>query len=312
MKKFIYKIFIFFIVFGLIFLIGILLPVTPASKNNMLAYKVQKDSLLRNVESPRIIFVGGSNLVFGLNSEMIKKELNLNPINAGLAVNLGLIYMMDDILPYIKAGDYIVLAPEYQHYYKNIAYGGNDLFRLLMDIERPGFKKLRKGHLPNMIKAAPVYFLSKFKPNQYFYNNENDVYGKHIFNEYGDSDFHWGLEQRAFPLVNPLRGKLKMSVIEEIKFFDKEISKKGGVLFVTYPGFQKSSYDLIKDKIENVQDALMESGLNILGTPERYTMPDSLMFDQIYHLSKKGVDLRTSLLLEDLRESDFIEDKSLK
>ena len=102
MKKFIYKIIVFLVVFGLIFLFGMLLPATPASKQNMLAYKIQKDSLLKETLSPRIIFVGGSNLVFGLDSEKVKEELRMNPVNAGLAINFGLVFMMDDILDYVQ------------------------------------------------------------------------------------------------------------------------------------------------------------------------------------------------------------------
>jgi len=294
------------VVFGLIFLVGILLPTTPASKNNMLSYKIQKDSLLTNIDSPRIIFVGGSNLVFGLNSQMIKDEMNLNPINAGLAINFGLIYMMDDVLNYIKPGDYVVLAPEYQHFFGNHAFGGNDLFRLLMDVERSGFAKLRYEHIPNLIKSMPTYFLSKFKYKQYFYDSKNDVYGKHIFNEYGDSYFHYGLERREFNIVKPIKDNFSYSIIKEINNFNDQINAKGATLFVTYPGFQAASLEVIEEQVDKIQKELEKSKLVILGTPERYLMPDSLMFDQIYHLSKKGVDRRTKLLIEDLNETDMI------
>ena len=145
MKKFLKRIIVFFILFGLVFLVGIFLPVTPGAKKNMLAYKIQKDSLLTNVKSPRIIFVGGSNLVFGLNSQIVKDSLKMNPINAGLAASIGLIYMMDDVLPYIRPGDVVVLAPEYQNYFGSFAWGGNDLFRLLMDVQRQGFKIEKKA-----------------------------------------------------------------------------------------------------------------------------------------------------------------------
>lgn len=306
MKKFLLKILLFFIVFGFIFIIGILLPVTPRSKNNMLSYKVQKDSILRKVASPRIIFVGGSNLVFGLNSEMIKAKLEVNPVNAGLAINFGLIFMMDDILPFIKSGDYVVLAPEYQHFFGRNAYGGNDLFRMLMDVQRSGFKKLRYEHIPNLAIAMPTYFLSKFKPQQYYYNRENDVYGKHIFNEYGDSSFHWDLQKRKFPVVQPIKDDFNYSLIKEIINFNDNIKAKGATLFITYPGFQIASLDIIKKEVDKVQKELENTELEILGTPERYSMQDSLMFDQIYHLSKQGVDRRTKLLIEDIQKTKTI------
>ena len=301
MRKFIVKIVIFFVVFGLIFLLGMLLPATPASKNNMIKYKAQKDSLLTNVASPRIVFVGGSNLVFGLDSEKVKSELGLNPINAALAINFGLVYMMDDIIPRLKEGDIVVLAPEYQHYFGKQAYGGNDLLRLLLDVQPSGFSYIRKEHIPNLIKGIPVYFQSKFRYSQYFYEKEKDVYGRHIFNEYGDSNFHWNLESREFPEVHPIRGKFNNKLINEIKEFNKIIETLGGTLFVTYPGCDKHSLEIIKNQVDQVKTALEASGLQILGDPDRYSMESDMMFDQIYHLSKKGVDRRTNLLIEDLQ-----------
>ena len=40
------------------------------------------------------------------------------------------------------------------------------------------------------------------------------------------------------------------------------------------------------------------------GTPEKYKIPDDMMFDTIYHLSKKGVDFRTNLLILDIRNAN--------
>ena len=269
----------------------------------MIAYKIQKDSLMDNVAEPRIIFVGGSNLVFGLDSDRIKTELELNPVNSALAINFGLIYMMDDIKSRLKPGDIVILAPEYQHYFGKQAFGGNDLLRLLLDVQPSGFSVLRKEHIPNLLKGVPIYFQSKFVYGHYFYNKEIDVYGKHIFNEYGDSDFHWNLEKREFPEVQPIRGKFNHNLIKEIVDLNNFIDNLGGVLFVTYPGCDEVSLEIIRAQVDEVQLELESSELNILGTPDRYGMPEDMMFDQIYHLSKKGVERRTALLIEDLQNA---------
>lgn len=57
----------------------------------------KKCQLLEDTPSPRIIFVGGSNLAFGLDSQRIKDSLNINVINYGLHAGIGLKYMIDDI-----------------------------------------------------------------------------------------------------------------------------------------------------------------------------------------------------------------------
>ena len=73
----------------------------------------KKCQLLEDTPSPRIIFVGGSNLAFGLDSQRIKDSLNINVINYGLHAGIGLKYMIDDISTYARKGDIIVFAPEY-------------------------------------------------------------------------------------------------------------------------------------------------------------------------------------------------------
>lgn len=77
----------------------------------------------RHALPPRIIFVGGSNLAFGLDSQRIKDSLNINVINYGLHAGIGLKYMVDDISTYARKGDIIVFAPEYSHFYSGLAYG---------------------------------------------------------------------------------------------------------------------------------------------------------------------------------------------
>lgn len=302
MKRFLFGIVSFCSILGLILLAGILLPATPRSKNNMLAFKPSKDSLLINTEQPRIIFMGGSNLVFGLNSGIIKDSLKMNPINNGLAISLGLVYLMDDILPYIKEGDVVVLVPEYHNFYGDQAFGSNDFFRFLMDIDKTGFTRLEKKHLPNLVfKSIPSYFQSKFIPKNYFYDIKKDFYGKQIFNEYGDSDFHWTLPQQKVNTLRPFKEKFNFALMGRLKAFDFQIKKRGAILIVTFPGCQETSMKVIEKQVELVEKELRKSEVLVIGSPERYTFSDSLMFDQAYHLNKVGVDIRTQLLIEDLK-----------
>lgn len=299
MKKFIFKIIIFLAILGFLFFLGIFIPATPASKNNMLAFKIQKDSLLRATESPRIIFVGGSNLVFGLNSQIIKDSLRVNPINNGLVINVGLIYMMNDVLPYIRKNDIIILAPEYQLYFGKLSYGGNDLFRLLMDVDRKGFRHLEFNQYLSFARSAPIYVLNKFKYQNYFINDEN-IYGKDIFNKYGDSEFHWSFDYREFEKFKPINSSFNREVLKKIGLFEKEVKSKGAKLFVTFPSCQQSYLEDILSNVEKVQNELKSSGFDVIGTPRRYSFPDSLIFDSPYHLNKKGVDLRTLYFIKDL------------
>ena len=69
------------------------------------------DVRLRNAASPRLILVGGSNLSLGINSQMLKDSLALNPINTGISVGIGLCYMLDNTLKHVRKNDIVVVHP---------------------------------------------------------------------------------------------------------------------------------------------------------------------------------------------------------
>lgn len=306
MKQFIFKVCYFLLVLGAFGILVVLTPATPRSKNNYLASVDQKDSLLANVQDPRIIFIGGSNLVYGLNSQIIKDSLQINPINSGLAISLGLVYMMDRVTPFVRKGDLVVLVPEYQLYFGRYGYGLQDFFRYLKDNDPDGFKLLRKGHAKVLIaKGIPAYAKSKFDYRNYFYDDSHDIHSKHVINEFGESDFHWNLETRDFPLILPIKDQLNYKTIDEIKKFESKINEQGGSLMISFPGLQQESYAVIEDQVKEVHSALKQKGFTILGSPERYVFKNSSMFDSPYHLIKKGVDTRTNYLIEDIQKAQL-------
>ena len=119
MKKFINNI---LLIAGILITLILAITMLPMEQDGYLQAYNKKCQLLEDTPSPRIIFVGGSNLAFGLDSQRIKDSLNINVINYGLHAGIGLKYMIDDISTYATKGDIIVFAPEYEHFY-TIAYG---------------------------------------------------------------------------------------------------------------------------------------------------------------------------------------------
>jgi len=303
MKRFISNVMLFFFILLLLVVVCSFLPPTPQSSTSHLFSKIKKDRLLENVGSPRIIFVGGSGLALGLNSQMVKDSLGINPINTAVTVGQGLIYMLDATERYVRAGDIVVVVPEYAHFDGSIAYGNESLLITVMDVSRSDLSLLRRQHWVNLIRHIPRFALSKLKPTQYFRIKLEGVYGVDSFNEYGDTNYHWGLPKRKFAPFGRGRQPFNYSVVDELCDFEKRINEKGAVLFVTFPGFQDISYENQKERIMKVEEELKKSGFHLLGTPERYKMPNSFMFDTPYHLTKQGVDYRTQLLIEDLKNA---------
>lgn len=285
--------------------IAVFLPATPKASKSLIFSNLLKDSLMKNVESPRIIFIGGSNLSFGINSQMIKDSLNINPINTGVHASTGLIYMMSNSEEFIKEGDIIILVPEYQQFYGEFAYGseGEELTRTIFDVNLIKISLLGIKQLINVFKILPNYFLSKFKINEYFDIIEDNIYGVHSFNKYGDAFKHWGLKKQAFKPYGIMGDSLNKEIFKAINEYQIEIEKKKAMLLISFPGYQDLSYLNAKDNIKKIENELKREGFKTLGCSERYMIPDSLMFNTPYHLSKKGVDYRTNLLIFDIRKS---------
>ncbi len=303
MKKFIQNIVLFFSITFLIFVIGIILPVTPRASKSLLFAKIDKDSLLANVPSPRIIFIGGSNLSFGLNSQMILDSLGLNPINTAIHASIGLIYMLDNTLPYIQSGDIVVVAPEYVHFFGTNAYGGEELLRIIMDISPFDIMKLRYEQWTSIYSFFPQYSFSKFKPIEYFGFSESDIYGVSSFNKFGDAFAHWKLKKEQFVPLGSVGQNYNPTIIENLLNFERELQEKGAILLVTYPGYQATSFENSRSQIMMIESELKKNDFKLLGNPERYKIPDSLMFNTPYHLSKEGVDYRTNLLITDIENT---------
>ena len=289
----------------IIAVIIIAFPATPRAKTSLLFSKLDKDRLVENTPSPRLILIGGSNLTFGIDSSMIKEELELNPINTAIHISIGLMFMMDDIIDEVRPGDILILSPEYHQFFGRNAYGGEELLRLVLDVDRSKIGLLDLNQWFNLLEFIPKYAISKIKPTEYIIkeNPEIGIYERKSFNEYGDVYIHWAHKHSDFKPNKRIEGRFNDQVINELLAFEEKVNEKGATLYITYPGLQELTYQIYADHIKQVEEGLTENGFYLLGTPERYKMPELLMYNSPYHLNREGVEYRTNLLIEDLRSA---------
>ena len=295
-------------IFLVLFIAGIYLPATPRASKSLLFAKLDKDSLLKYVPSPRIIFIGGSNLSFSLNSQLLKDSLKVNPINTGINVGIGLIYLLDNSIDYIKSGDAVIICPEYDQFFDKYAYGERDLLHTVLDVSPESIYTLRSEQWNNIFFNLPDYSISKFDITEYIFAKEDKIYGKNSFNKFGDAYTHWNMEKQKFYPLRPIaeNNKFNYDVIEELYKYQKKVLEKKAVLYLTFPCFQDSSFKNNIAQIQKIESELKKKGFLLLGTPMRYNFPDTLFFNTPYHLLKKGVDYRTHLLIEDIKNSNVI------
>jgi hypothetical protein len=92
----------------------------------------EKHQILERARSPKVVFVGGSNLLFGLNGPKVEEGLHRPVVNMGLCLMFPLSYLLDEIKDNVNAGDLIVLSPEYADF--SAEYANNIAVADILDI----------------------------------------------------------------------------------------------------------------------------------------------------------------------------------
>ena len=70
-----------------------------------------------HIRGRKIIFIGGSNLIFGVRADSLGRRVGLPVVNYGLHAGIGLDYAADRAAEIIGPGDIVILAPEHMNWW---------------------------------------------------------------------------------------------------------------------------------------------------------------------------------------------------
>jgi len=290
---------------------------TKAADDNYLAAVLEKDRLIRNTPSPKIILVGGSNLAFGIDSKMMQDSLGLSVVNMGLYAKLGLRYMLAQVRPYIHSRDVVVVVPEYDQFYGDFANGDNTLNTALLYapsdripdfirsysvvdvVLRPRVENARRAFLQAL--AASVG-----KKNEFFPPDTNPVYNRHSFNEYGDVVSHRGRKgldpDSIFVKPLPPMHDFNRRTLDDLNAIEARAREVHANAYFMYPSYIDRSYVINVAAIDSLSRKL-RGGMDmpIVGTPRDFVYPKQDFFDTRYHLTWDTRPLRTQKMIELLK-----------
>ncbi|MGI4728247.1 MAG: hypothetical protein ACRYGB_06725 [Janthinobacterium lividum] len=234
----------------------------------MLYTQIDKNELLKNITRPRIIFVGGSNLAYGLDSKTIQDSLHIHPINTGIHINIGLKYMLQNTLQYVKPGDVIVLSTEYQQFYGDLADGEAELFSIVTDVVPHSRNLLDYKQYFKLIKLIPQFAQSKLQPRFLFFKYPQDTiigrYDRKAFNQFGDATAHWKLSAENPKPYATITSNFNNDILQKLIQFKDTIQQKEAKLYITFPGYQASSYKINQPEIKQVQQKLKDNKFNLM------------------------------------------------
>jgi hypothetical protein len=305
MHRFLISLLIFFIfIIGFIITFGILFHYSD-TKSDYFDSIIDKHKFLEINHSPRVIFCGGSNLSFGLDSKKIHDSIGFPVINLALSKHLGLEYILNEIKLVSKPTDIIIFSLEY---YMDLK--GDYLTQKYTSKNFPTAKKYFKR---SYYKDVDIFIkeelrILKINISQFLIKtgdvklDTNSIYSRSSFNEYGDLVRHLN---KPLPIIIQERSKLsyrKWNGISLLNDFAKYADSNNIKLYFLFPPYPETEFLVNKEVIlKYAEDLTGELKIPILNKPTDSVFPDSLFYDTINHLNKRGRDKRTNLIIDILQ-----------
>lgn len=307
MKRFVIKfititVIVILVILGCCFLI-------PHDKNDYLSEFSHKVSLIRDTKSPRIIFIGGSNVAFGLDSRRIQDSLKMNVVNMGLHAGLGIRFTLSQCLPYIRKGDIVVMDVEYSNFFTG-SYGesstladeviaNNGLGLTSMNLTQllsmaSGFPKVAFTNIQRLVTYTKTKSFDTPAPRK----GQPYEYCASGFNKYGDEVSHWYLKPDGILRLNDPANNWKYDNDFGQWYFNnlRSISRKATVIIMP-PALAHTSFNIQRKYIYQLASIYKSEGFPYAADPESMSIPDEDMYNTNYHCSKSGVDLNTGRII---------------
>lgn len=261
--------------------------------NHYLAASIDRHARLATLDKPRVLFMGNSNLAFGLDSKYLERELGRPVVNLGLHGALGLNFIIEETLSVIEKGDVVVVCIPY---YLNETGSGKMLYTMnqinpkskawtkgLTEYDRMGFA------LDDAVKITQKARKQGFRKRTI--KKKATVYRRNAFNECGDVIAHTNMpvpeKRKPWSPTWDVEGfDSQVKILTD--FYEKAQAKGAAKVIMVYPAFIRSMYEQTTDELAILQEYYAELPFEVLGKPEDIAYADSLFFDTVYHLNKQG------------------------
>lgn len=309
MKSFLLKIAVFSLLQGLV-AAGLLWSYDPSKETNFLAATSAKHWRLAHKAPPRLIITGGSNVPFGLQSDLIEKALGRTVVNMGLAAGLGLDFMLAEIQPSLRSGDMVLISLEYDQF-----SGGYDpdVIQQVLVFRPSNVRFLRAKHLRKVILDRGLILAGamvrraviSFNPFGAFQDRDRPTAAQG-YNTWGDLRAHYGKPpmlsaEAPDRLVPPGREWPSPSAIKTLTRFASHCHDHGVQVAFSFPPQQLARLNNDRRAVDQIASALQSiPHLIVLDSPDEQSYLAELFYDTGYHLNEQGAALRTRRLIEDL------------
>lgn len=291
--------------FGLLFLFfKVIMPQYSYNYNAALQDKINR---LSNVESPKIVLIGNSNLAFGINSEMLEDAFGMPVVNMGLHGGLGNAFHEEMAKVNVQKGDIILIV--HTEFADDDAISDPVLAWLTIENHPKLWRLIRPKDIPDMFLSYPDYAKKALALWSAREGNETDlgtVYSRMAFNEYGDVAFRRPetiLESDFFD-KNPIPvPEINQTCTQRLNDLNEYVTQKGALLLTAACPVPFGAHTPPAEEYIRFQKQLEEClDFPVISDYTDYFLDYSFFYDTAGHLTDEGAALRTSQLILDLQD----------
>ncbi len=283
---------------------------TAFDKSYVSVFEVKYNQLARKDREPSVILVGGSNLAFGIDQNLLAQKLSKPILNTGLHAGFNPVFMFEIIRDNVKAGDTIVLALEHDAYtgpntFKKI---GASLVMQAIDSHISIYKYIPITFYPQIIDELIPFTELKVKtqredagcrPNYVYTRCSFDGSGQMIFPRNTTTITDQSIKEKS--AIKEKNLIINEYNIQYLVAFVKEMSKKGVDVILVGPALARNALIVSEQEYYDFyREIANRIGVKLVGDPNEYTFELEYIYDTIYHLNSKGEQKRTNILAYDL------------
>jgi len=286
------------------------LYLNPDYKKEYVAGVIPKLDKLKSIKNKKIVIIGGSNASFGIDTDMMERQLRVPVVNLALHGGLPIKYIFEQARPYMKKNDILIISKEYSglksQYWDQMS--GIELPKIATyDISQIKVilsnRKLFESTVTGLFKTIK-YYLDKYPIEGK--NGKKSVYSLDAFandnlkSEFIIGDYDKKVKEHSLPKLNN-----KSILMNGLKEYKEYFHEKNIEIYLTPPVIIKGYY---KDKgiLPFWKHLSQFSEIPMLNENKKYTLDRKYFFNSHYHTNDVGRELRTKSLIEDILIKDLV------
>lgn len=294
------------IAFGAMLVWFVLFVIMPQDDLGYNAAIKDKYRRLKEIDSPKVVLVGDSNVAFGIDSGMIEEAFEMEVVNLGLHGGIGQTMGAELLKGNVSQGDIIILLPA-SYSYETAGIRDGVLMWYAMENDLSIWLTLQNPDVKVMINSFPTYLKKamglwiKHEGNRV----TSSIYNRLSFNEYGDIklDRPENVMENGFIDNDGFDSKYLSEAMRDYwNDLGEYVSEHGGMLFMGVPPILKEDLKLSDGELGLLENQLRtELNFPVISRFQDYIFPKEMFFDTNFHLNNTGVQVRTELLIEDIK-----------